>query len=264
MKHLHFISGLPRAGTTLLASLLRQNPAVHASIMSPIGQVVTDAVTAMGERNEARSFITDVDRGAIVKAVFNAYYAGSRPHVFDNNRRWLGNMDLVARLWPDALVIAMVRPVAEIVDSFECVFRAGIIKPSVIYGGLSNTTVYDRFDVMMQKGGVIGYAHDALKDAWYGSHKDRCLFIEYGMLASKPQETMDVITAACRLPPWKYDFDKIQQVPGAVEFDQQLSTPGLHALMPTVKMDNRAFILPPDIVGKCPAPFWRVKKPATS
>lgn len=49
MKHLHFISGLPRAGTTLLASILRQNPAVHASIMSPIGQVVTDAVTAMGE-----------------------------------------------------------------------------------------------------------------------------------------------------------------------------------------------------------------------
>ena len=193
MKHLHFISGLPRAGTTLLASILRQNPAVHASIMSPVGQVVTDAVTAMGEHNEARSFITDVDRDAIAQAIFRAYYAGSRPHVFDNNRRWLGNMDLLARLWPDARVIAMVRPVAEIVDSFERVFRAGAIKPSVIYGGYSNTTVYDRYDTMMQNGGVIKYAYDALKDAWYGPHKNRCLFIEYGQLASKPQETLDAI-----------------------------------------------------------------------
>ena len=264
MKQLHFISGLPRAGTTLLASILRQNPAVHASIMSPIGQVVTDAVTAMGEHNEARSFITDVDRDAIAQAIFRAYYAGSRPHVFDNNRRWLGNMDLLARLWPDARVIAMVRPVAEIVDSFERVFRAGAIKPSVIYGGYSNTTVYDRYDTMMQNGGVIKYAYDALKDAWYGPHKNRGLFIEYGQLASKPQETLDAITDVCHLPPWKYEFDKIQPIPGAAEFDQQLSTPGLHALMPTVHIDAHPFILPPDLVGKCPAPFWRVKEPATS
>ncbi len=31
----HFISGLPRAGTTLLAALLRQNPRFHAGMTSP-------------------------------------------------------------------------------------------------------------------------------------------------------------------------------------------------------------------------------------
>lgn len=32
----HFISGLPRSGSTLLSALLGQNPGVHASISSPL------------------------------------------------------------------------------------------------------------------------------------------------------------------------------------------------------------------------------------
>jgi hypothetical protein len=35
---IHFISGFPRSGTTLLAALLRQNPRFHASIESPVGK----------------------------------------------------------------------------------------------------------------------------------------------------------------------------------------------------------------------------------
>ncbi|MEZ2280070.1 MAG: sulfotransferase [Microcoleus sp.] len=33
----HFISGLPRSGSTLLAALLRQNPRFHSAMTSPIG-----------------------------------------------------------------------------------------------------------------------------------------------------------------------------------------------------------------------------------
>ncbi|MFB8797203.1 MAG: sulfotransferase [Microcoleus sp.] len=32
----HFISGLPRSGSTLLAALLRQNPRFHAAMTSPV------------------------------------------------------------------------------------------------------------------------------------------------------------------------------------------------------------------------------------
>ncbi|MBD1887522.1 sulfotransferase [Microcoleus vaginatus] len=36
----HFISGLPRSGSTLLAAILRQNPRFHASMTSPVGGLV--------------------------------------------------------------------------------------------------------------------------------------------------------------------------------------------------------------------------------
>jgi sulfotransferase len=35
-NRLHFISGLPRSGSTLLAALLRQNPRFTAGMSSPV------------------------------------------------------------------------------------------------------------------------------------------------------------------------------------------------------------------------------------
>jgi sulfotransferase len=40
MSTVHFISELPRSGSTLLAALLRQNPRFHAAITSPIGNLM--------------------------------------------------------------------------------------------------------------------------------------------------------------------------------------------------------------------------------
>ena len=40
-RTIHFISGLPRSGSTLLAAILRQNPSLHAHISSPVGALIT-------------------------------------------------------------------------------------------------------------------------------------------------------------------------------------------------------------------------------
>ena len=36
MKSYHFISGLPRSGSTLLSGILKQNPEFYADIASPV------------------------------------------------------------------------------------------------------------------------------------------------------------------------------------------------------------------------------------
>lgn len=262
--HLHFLSGLPRAGTTLLASILRQNPKITASLESPVGQIVTDAVTSMGERNEARLFLDNLQRAAIIRSIMSTYYIGAPPWRIDNNRRWTANLDLIAQCWHDSKVIALVRPMHEIVDSFERLFRAGALMPSIIHGGTANRTVYDRFDTLVGGDGVIGFAWKALRDAFYGPHSDKLIIIEYADLAQRPQEVMEFLTAQLGLPAWNYDFEDIVQIPKAEEFDQQLLTPGLHALLPTVRYDNRPFVIPPDVIARCAPPFWRVKKTETS
>ncbi|WP_373533726.1 sulfotransferase [Microcoleus sp.] len=48
----HFISGLPRSGSTLLAALLRQNPRFHSAMTSPIGGQVDRMLSAMSEDNQ--------------------------------------------------------------------------------------------------------------------------------------------------------------------------------------------------------------------
>ena len=43
----HFISGLPRASSTLLAALLRQNTRFHASVTSGLGSLASGSMQIM-------------------------------------------------------------------------------------------------------------------------------------------------------------------------------------------------------------------------
>ncbi len=48
-NRLHFISGLPRSGSTLLAALLRQNPRFSAGMSSPVYAPFRSMLTEIGD-----------------------------------------------------------------------------------------------------------------------------------------------------------------------------------------------------------------------
>jgi sulfotransferase len=76
---IHFISGLPRAGSTLLAALLRQNPRFSAGMTSPVGSLFNAMLTASSQRNETAVFIDNAQRERLLRACFEAYYADIHP-----------------------------------------------------------------------------------------------------------------------------------------------------------------------------------------
>jgi sulfotransferase len=266
---MHFISGLPRSGSTLLASILRQNPRFTASIMTPVGRIVTTALTALGPDNEADSFITDEQRARVIRGIFSSFYAeqlGGAPErvVFDNNRRWCANASLLGLLYPGCKIICCVRAPAAIVDSFERLFKKNPLNLSIIYGSQANLTVYERTAEIMKPGGVVGFALNSFKDAFFSENRSRLLVVNYDDLCRFPERTMGELHSSLRLEPFMYDFNRIEPIPGAAEFDRDISTPGLHDLKPKVTYETRVSVLPPDIFNNLPSPFWLVKKEATS
>ena len=58
-NRLHFISGLPRSGSTLLAALLRQNPRFSAGMSSPVYNLFRPMLAETSARNEGAVFIDD-------------------------------------------------------------------------------------------------------------------------------------------------------------------------------------------------------------
>lgn len=70
----HFISGLPRAGSTLLSAILRQNPKIHAGMTSPVGPVFNATLTAMGAENEFSVFFKEEQKRDILMGVFDGFY----------------------------------------------------------------------------------------------------------------------------------------------------------------------------------------------
>ena len=75
MKSLHFISGLPRAGSTLLGALLRQNPRFLAGMSSPVAGLVGSMLGEMSGRSEFSVFIDDPGRQRVLQAIIESYYA---------------------------------------------------------------------------------------------------------------------------------------------------------------------------------------------
>jgi sulfotransferase len=256
---LHFISGLPRSGSTLLAGLLRQNPRFHAAMTGPALPMVQALLNTFTAANETAVFLDEERRRAILKAAVAAYYApqSDRDVVFDTNRGWCARLPLIRALWPEARVICCVRDVAWIMDSFERLVRRNAFEPSRLFGSPEErATVYSRTEALAHRDRVVGFAWSALKEAYYGEHSEALLLVEYDILTSKPEACLRLIYQWLGEPWFDHDFDNVEYE--EPEFDRQLGAPGLHAVKRQVRHEPRQTVLPPDLVAKfAPLAFWR-------
>ena len=260
MHRTHFISGLPRSGSTLLAALLRQNPRVHAGMSGPLAGMVGAMLTEMSARNEFSVFLDDPKRERIVRALFDQFYDDCPAEiVFDTNRAWCARMPTIARLFPQAKVIACVRHLPWIVDSIEQLVQKNTFSPSSIFNYTSGGTVYTRANGVASADGMVGFAYDALKQACFGAQADRLLLVQYETLTTQPAKTLQAIYAFIGEPPFTHDFNHVEY--DVAEFDRRAGTPGLHTVRGQVKAEPRATLLPPDLFQRfANDAFWRDPK----
>jgi sulfotransferase len=257
MASIHFISGLPRSGSTLLAALLRQNPRFEAGMSGPLANLTVALLGEMSARNDTSMFIDDTKRERILRGLFDNYYADcSAEVIFDTNRVWCAWMPAIARLFPDAKVIACVREVPWVIDSIERLIQRNSLSPSSIFNYSPGGTVYTRAFGVVAQDGLVGAAYDGLKQACYGAQRERLLLVQYESLTADPAKTMHTLYAFLGEPAFEHDFDHVDY--DVTAFDERAGTPGLHTLRPTVKAEPRATVLPPDLFTRfLNQAFWR-------
>src|ERR1700739_713797 len=257
MASIHFISGLPRSGSTLLAALLRQNPRVEAGMSGPLAGLFEARLGEMSARNEYSVFIDDAKRQRILHGLFDNFYADCTAEViFDTNRAWCAWMPAIARLFPDAKVIACVRELPWVVDSLERLIQHNVFSPSSIFTYSAGGTVYTRAKQVVAPDGMVGAPYDALKQACYGAQRDRLLLVQYETLATDPAKTMHAIYSFLGEPVFEHDFGHVDY--DVTEFDERAGTPGLHTVRERVKAEPRETLLPPDLFKRfVNDAFWR-------
>lgn len=256
-QSLHFISGLPRSGSTLLAALLRQNPRFEAGMSGPLNGLFDALLGKMSARNEFSVFLDDEKRQRILLGLFDDFYADCQADViFDTSRGWCGRMAALERLFPEAKVIACVRELPWVVDSIERLVQKNVFSPSSIFNYNPGGTVYTRANAVVAPDGLIGGPFDLLKQACYGAQTDRLLLVQYETMTTNPAKTMHAIYEFLGEPWYDHDFDNVDY--DVTEFDQRAGTPGLHDVHGTVKAQPRATLLPPDLFNRfVHDAFWR-------
>ena len=257
-RGIHFISGLPRSGSTLLSAILSQNPRFHAGMSSPVAGMFTTMLGELSERNEFSVFINDAQRQRVLHGLFANYYDGEvdTEVVFDTSRAWCTRLPALKTLFPDARVIACVRDTAWIVDSIERLIRNNTFQPSSIFNYQPGGTVYSRVEGLVNGDGMVGYAYNALKEAYFGEDSSNLMLLQYDTLANDPARALAAVYDFIGEPLYAHDFERVSFDDKG--FDKRAGTPGLHHVRPHVGATARQSILPPDLFRRFENdPFWR-------
>lgn len=256
----HFISGLPRSGSTLLAALLRQNPRFYASMSSALAPLISANLDIMSSGHEVSLLLSAEQRPEILRSVAQAFCrtTSDREVFFDTSRSWSAKMPLISDLFPGAKVIACVRDLPWVLDSLERLFRRDPYENTRLFGNDGErATVYSRMESLARHNRLVGYPWTALKEAFYGEQAADLLIVDYEILAKAPEKTLRLVYQFIN-EPWYdgHDFENVDY--DAPKFDEALGIAGLHRVRPQVSFESRKTILPPDLFQKFEnMDFWK-------
>lgn len=243
IKQFVFMAGLPRSGSTLLSSILAQNPLIHAEGNSALAQFMWDAhETSNGSAAEMlaanrRQHSTPHD---IISAIPRLYYKNvNRQIVVDKCRTWTlpGNMALIREyITTTPKVIVLTRPIDEIVKSFVMLrLRNGWIGD--LYGNLLN-----------EGSNPICLPLMAAKIAQF-SGGEEFLFIDHKDLTTNTAKILAAIYNFCEWAPFDHDLENIENVNH--EDDSVYGLDGMHDVRKTISPSANFVPLPSHIQREC-------------
>lgn len=247
-KQIHFLSGVPRSGSTVLAAILNQNPMTYVSTTSGLGAALDGLATAWHQNNLLVD--NDPERKKLahtMRGVIDAFYETTdKPVVIDKARNW--PFPIVMQAMAQVLgrkmkIVATVRSIPDCMASFVRVAKPENLDDFIINGSLSNHL----------KGSYItlqqGYSYDP----------ECFLFVEYEDLLADPKAQLDRIHDFLELPNFDYDFSNIDGS-SVKEDDENLhGYSGLHDIKPVLERQHNE--QPKDVLKQhypqfCQPEFW--------
>jgi sulfotransferase len=156
------VTGLPRAGSTLLCQLLAQHPEIHCeghssplcNMLLGVRRMVSDDSFFLSQLDN--SFDTSYSHLTTAMQGFCRGWYGDVQEkiVVDKNRAWLHAVELLLKIEPDARLIVCIRELGQIYGSIEAQHQR-----TILVDFIDHLADYDRFgraDMLFAKDKAIG------------------------------------------------------------------------------------------------------------
>jgi sulfotransferase len=255
-KNIHFIAGLPRSGSTLLAAVLSQNPRFKAGMTSPLEHIYSSAIVSMSKKNNFHTLITEQHRKDVLRAIIEGYYKDvpGESVIFDTNKYWPTKLGGLATLFPNTKMICCVRDVVSVLNSFEHLVQKNPFEISSLFNFDPTGTVYTRTEALMHHTGSVGRALAALREALSGEHSERIILVDYDDLVSNPKKIVGDLYSELGEPLFSHDFENLSYE--AERFDLQIGLSGMHTVRKKISKEERRMLLPKDLESKYRGLSW--------
>jgi len=228
------VTGLPRAGSTLLCQLLAQHPEIHCEGQSSplcnallgIRRMVSDDQFFLSQLDN--TFQTSYEHLASAMKGFlrGWHHTCEKKAVVDKNRAWLHAIELLLHLAPEAKLIVCLRELGQIYGSIEAQHQRTILVDFIDH--LADFDRLGRADILFSKEKAIGsplISLHAVQDLPPEVQK-RLYFLRFEDLIKQPVACMSHIYKWLDLSPFKIDPDKLKM--GVQESDSHYHMKYLH------------------------------------
>jgi len=218
-----FLSGLPRTGSTLLTSILSQNPDIHTEGNSALCQLMWDMQVSCWETQQIHNKPNITDD--LLTSIPKVFYNGVEGHIIDKCRSWTlpANLELIDKyITKSPKIIVMLRPILDIVKSFVFIREAN---------GWKNPEV----GLLDEGSEPIMRSLDGIKHA-KSIDSGQFLYVWYDELINNPEEIIKNIYNFCGWEKFKHTFNDIKNL--TPERDDLIGLIGLHDIRPELKRRN--------------------------
>lgn len=246
------VTGLPRAGSTLLCQLLAQHPDIHCE-----GHSSPLCNTLLGIRRSISDdsfFLAQLDNAfersyghlaSAMRGFLHGWHHDCRKKtVVDKNRAWLHAIELLLQIEPEARLIVCLRDLAQIYGSIEAQHQRTILVDFIDH--LADFDRLGRADMLFAKDKAIGaplVSLHAVPDL-PKAVQDRLYFLRFEDLMERPAACMSHLYAWLGLAPLAIDPGRLNV--GVRESDSHYHMKYIHGQAQSIVKPQR-HELPPRI-----------------
>lgn len=208
---IHFMSGLPRSGSTVLASILNQNPHVYVTPTSPMLNVAVKMQEAWREDPTVKANYFEEQARNLTKAILPAFWQHRpEPIIIDKGRGWAKNMLTVNALFGQKIkVIVVERDLPSIMASWLTIIKRqtnNFVDNKIIESGLPVTDENRMAEMWF----------NMVKDCMEGLRQiklevpDQIVCVNYDDMIRNPTQEIEKIEKFLKLPYYQYNFSNIE------------------------------------------------------
>lgn len=264
------MSGLPRSGSTLLSSLLNQNPRICSGPSSPVLSTMAALENHLRQDELFNSFPKPNQAKNMIASVISQFYADDeKPVVVDKNRAWSSRILYIeGYIGQKAKIICPVRDIEEILTSIITMIRRNpytegnprinFVDEQLVKNNIPLSDL-NRCNFLVSPQGILGQSLASTRECIEKNMRDRLHFVEYKDLVSDTQETLNKIYKFLGEDEFEHEFKGVKNV----HRERDLITYGLadmHEVRPEVKSEAQPpeSILPRKVLEMCQGTdFWR-------
>lgn len=264
------MAGLPRSGSTLLSSILNQNPRFYSGPSSPVLSTMYTVENHLLNDELFNGYPKPNEANLIISSIIDHFYNDvEKPVIIDKNRAWTARVPYIeSYLNQRAKIICPVRDIEEILTSMIIMirrnpYREGNPRINFIDEQLIKLNIPlnddNRCEYIAGPNGILGQSLNSIIQGINEGFCDRFYFVEYKDLVNKPKKTLKGLYEFLDEEYFEHTFNNLKNI----NRENDMNTYGIgdmHEIRPSLELTSPSptEILSSYVLNKCKGmDIWR-------